>query len=296
MKELVKAIYNTLPFKKEIFSALKTVWKPSESVFKHLHFKGVISVPLSKTKSFKMNHYGFQLENDIFWTGLTEGWEKESIQSWMKLCESAETVFDIGANTGIYSLITKTVNPKATVYAFEPVSRVFKRLNENIKLNNFDIKPVEEAISNSNGTATIFDTTSEHTYSVTVNKNRLLANEEVVETQIKTITLDSFIKQHNIKKIDLMKIDVETHEPEVLEGFSEYIRIFKPSILIEILDEETGGKVDKHVQGFGYLFFNINEKTGIRQVDKITKSDDYNFLICTPENAAKLGLLKGNNR
>src|SRR5688572_7684910 len=291
MKAILKSIYNTVPFKKEIFSAVKAVWKPSESIYKHLHFKGVISVPLNESKSFKMNHYGFQLENDIFWTGLTEGWEKESIKVWMKLCEDAETILDIGANTGIYSLIAKTVNPKATVYAFEPVDRVYKKLNENIKLNNFDIKPVEKAISNENGIATIFDTTTEHTYTVTVNKNRLLADETVVETKITTITLDSFIKQNNLKKIDLIKIDVETHEPEVLEGFSEYMKVFKPSMIIEILDEETGRKVNDLVQGIGYLFFNIDEKTGIRQVEKITKSDDFNVLICTPENALKLRLI-----
>ena len=291
MKAILKSLYNTVPFKKEIFSAVKTVWKPSESIYKHLHFKGVISVPLNESKSFKMNHYGFQLENDIFWTGLTEGWEKESIKVWMKLCEDAETILDIGANTGIYSLIAKTVNPKATVYAFEPVDRVYKKLNENIKLNNFDIKPVEKAISNENGIATIFDTTTEHTYTVTVNKNRLLADETVVETKITTITLDSFIKQNNLKKIDLIKIDVETHEPEVLEGFSEYMKVFKPSMIIEILDEETGRKVNDLVQGIGYVFFNIDEKTGIRQVEKITKSDDFNVLICTPENALKLRLI-----
>ncbi len=35
-----------------------------------------------------------------------------------------------------------------------------------------------------------------------------------------------------------MKIDVETHEPEVMEGFAEYYLKFKPIILIEVLNDQ----------------------------------------------------------
>ena len=43
---------------------------------------------------------------------------------------------------------------------------------------------------------------------------------------------------HKITKIDLLKIDVETHEPEVLEGYTKYIHLHKPTMLIEILNDE----------------------------------------------------------
>jgi len=291
MKRALKQIYQLIPFKKDIFSTLKKFWSPKESVYKHLHFKGVITVPIDKSKSFKMNHYGFKLENDIFWGGLTRGWEKESLRVWLKLCETSDIILDIGANTGVYSLLAKATNPQARVYAFEPVARVFNKLQENIKLNNFDITTMEKAVSNADGTAIIYDTAGDHTYSVTVNKNLNASKTQVVETKIVTITLNSFIKQNNITKIDLIKIDVESHEPEVIEGFSEYIAQFKPSILIEVWNDEIGGKINNLLRGLDYLYFEIDETTGLRQINKIVKGNTDNFLICRREIALRNSFL-----
>ncbi len=294
MKTLFKALYNLIPFKQDFFCILKAIWKPQESIYRHLHFVGIFKVVVDKSKVFKIKHYGYQLENEIFWAGLTESWEKESFKLWIKLCKNSEIIFDIGANTGIYSLIAKSINPRAKVYAFEPVARVFTKLKENITINNFDIVPIEKAVSNSDGNAIIYDTISEHVYSVTVNKNLNPPKTKVIETKIVTITLNSFIRQNNIKNVDLIKIDVETHEPEVLEGFLDYLIQFKPTMLIEILNDEIGEKVNNIVQGLGYLFFNIDERGTIRQVNKITKSDYYNYLLCNPDIAIKIGLIKKN--
>ena len=93
-----------------------------------------------------------------------------------------------------------------------------------------------------------------------------------------------------VKKIDLIKIDVETHEPEVLEGFSDYLSLYRPNMIIEVLNDEVGEKINKLVDGMNYLFFNIDENNGIRKVDKITKSDYYNYLLCNADTAKNLGL------
>jgi len=290
MKRLFKTIYNYIPFKREIFIALKVIWRPKESIYQHLHFVGVFSVKIDKAKSFKIKHYGYQVENGIFWAGLSGDWEKTSINLWIKLCEQSEIIVDIGANTGVYALIAKSMNSNSKVYAFEPVQRVFEKLKENITLNNFDIIAIEKAVSNSDGTAIIYDTPSEHTYSVTVNKNLSSPDIKTIETKISTITLNSFIRNNNIKKIDLIKIDVETHEPEVLEGFSDYLSLYRPNMIIEVLNDEVGEKINKLVDGMNYLFFNIDENNGIRKVDKITKSDYYNYLLCNADTAKNLGL------
>jgi FkbM family methyltransferase len=290
MKKLFQNIYNILPFKQAVFTFLKLFWTPSESTYRHLHFKGILKVKIDETRSFKIKHYGFQLENEIFWASLTAGWEKESVKLWLKLSENAEVVFDVGANTGVYSLMAKAISPKARVYAIEPVSRVIERLKENNTLNDFDIIPVQKAFSNFDGKAIIYDTNADHIYSVTVNKNLNDWARPVSEIEIETMKLNTYIKQNNITKIDLMKLDVETHEPEVLEGFSDYFSKFRPTLLIEILNNEVGEKVQKLVEGLDYLYFNIDEKGGIRQVEKIVKSDYFNYLFCTKEVANKLGL------
>ena len=89
----------------------------------------------------------------------------------------------------------------------------------------------------------------------------------------------------------MIKIDVERHEPEVLEGLGKYLELFQPTLLIEILNDDIAMKVDKILKGIPYLFFNINEKVGARLVHSLSKSDGYNFLLCKKEIALKLGLI-----
>ena len=288
---MLKSIYNSIPFKRQLFIVIRALCIPKAGIYKHLHFKGIIKVNVNKNQTFKMYHYGYQIENEIFWNGLTGGWEKVSLGLWIKLCANSDVIIDIGANTGIYSLIAKAVNRNSLVFAFEPVMRVFKKLEINNQLNKYDIKCLQLAISNYTGTAIIYDLKSEHIYSVSVNKNLNDSNIETVKTEIKTITLNDVVEKYNLTKIDLIKIDVETHEAEVMEGFSKYLEKFKPTILIEILNDEVGSNIQKLVCDLDYLYFNIDENSGIRQVKEITKSDYYNYLLCSEQIAKDLKLI-----
>lgn len=281
-----------LPFKQPVFEILRKFIRPGEGFYKHLSFEGVFSVPVDADHSFRIKHHGFELENKIFWGGLIDGWERTSISLWCKLVKDADVIFDIGANTGIYSLIAKSVTPTARVFAFEPIHRVYDKLEENNQLNGFDIITEEFAASNADGVATVFDTTTEHVYSVTVNQNLNPDTTEVVPTEIKIRRLDSYIEQMKLEKLDLIKLDVETHEAEVLEGLGKYLREYQPTMLIEILNDEVGKRVEVLVKDSGYLYFNIDEATDrIKPIDKITKSDYYNYLLCHRSVAEGLGLV-----
>jgi len=291
MKKLVKVLYSLLPFKRELFSFIKFFYLPPQSIYKHLHFKGIIKVKVDKLRSFKINHHGYVVENEIFWSGLENGWEKASIALWIKLCENADTVFDIGANTGIYALIAKAINSNAQVYCFEPIPKVCEYLKENIVLNNYDIHTSQVALSDHSGKAKIFlPQGNEFEYSVTVNKNNS-SDSNAKEVEIEICDMASFISTNNILNIDLMKIDVETHEVEVLNGMGEYLKKFKPTMIIEILQDDIAEKLDTLLKPLGYLYFDIDDATGkIKKMGKLAKSSYYNYLVCSPEIALKLGL------
>ncbi len=290
MKKFISILYNSIPFKAEIFNVVKKVWSPPHSIYKHLHFKGIINIKVDDSSAFKMHHYGFELENEVFWKGLENGWENVSVGIWKKLIRDAKVVFDVGANTGIYALITKAMNPQARVYAFEPLPWIFQKMNKNFMLNNFDVTPYDYALSDYSGTAKVFlEEDGTHVYSVTVNKNMLQHNKGV-EREIKTITIADIIEQNKLDNIDVLKIDVETHEAEVLRGMGKYLDIMRPAMLIEILNDEVGEAVQDLLKDKGYLYFNIDELGGVRQVSSITKSDYYNYLVCSETIARKLGL------
>jgi hypothetical protein len=136
----------------------------------------------------------------------------------------------------------------------------------------------------------IYDIDADHEYGASLRQQHSEGFTNTA-TEVQTITLDRFVEENGIGRIDLMKIDVEHYEPEVLEGFTNYISRFKPSMLIEILADETGNRVQKLVEGLGYLYFSINENEGLKRKGTMTKSEGFNYLLCSEETATSLQLL-----
>lgn len=293
MKKLVKNIYGLVPFKKQIFGVLRQVWRPSVSVSQHLKFKGDFKTTLGDGRTFWMRNHGFKLENDLFWQGLNGKRERTSYELWIKMCQlpGVKTIFDLGANSGIYTMIAKTVNPSAKVVAVEAMERNLNLLKQNVALNGFtDVVPVCKAASDYDGTCTIFDPGSDHVYSVTVNHN-LYPEKKSKEVEIPTTRMDTLSRELGIAKIDVMKIDVETHEPETFEGMGEYLRKHRPAMIVEILGDDIAAKCEEKLAGLDYLLFDINEKKGtITRVNTLRDPSYRNFLICTAETAQQLGL------
>lgn len=295
MKGTLSKIYHGVPFKQHLFSTLKWFWTPPKRIYQHLSFKDDFEVKIDDKHQFKMKHFGYELENELFWRGL-KGWEAVSFELWIKLCKDAEVIFDVGANTGVFALIAKTIQPNSKVYAFEPVKRVSQKIHYNNELNNYDIKVIQKAAADYDGVGTIYDPMGEHLYSVTVNKNGNSPDKEVAAVEIETIKLSTFIEAEGLQKIDLMKIDVESFEPEVLEGLGEYLQRFQPSIIIEILGEDIGVRVNEIMKNLDYLFFKVEDNTRLVRTDQISNSiekeeDDHNYFLCTEKVAKELKLI-----
>jgi|GEM_PF-5716816 len=167
---------------------------------------------------------------------LTNGiYENNEIKTVLNNLSNESVFFDVGANVGIYSLCAVNKYPKITVHAFEPVTQTHNIFIENINKNFFNTRHItlnSQALSNKNGDA--FITTDCHS------SNHLTSDHYENSCQkISTITLDEYVTNHNIKRIDLIKIDIEGHELPMLEGGLESLKQFKPKILIEISEKES---------------------------------------------------------
>lgn len=127
-------------------------------------------------------------------------------------------------------------------------------------------------------------------YMTSVNKNRY-EDREVNEINVDTVTLSSFIQREKISRVDLIKIDVEEHENEVLEGFEPYITSMNPYFLIEIIGEQNAKKIQDLFSKVGYLFFLMDEINEPRKVNAIKDFEHHNYLICLPELAQEIGLI-----
>ena len=294
MKAQIKRLYQFLPFKKELFIVLKQFWIPS--FYKRLHFKGPFRISVGENHSFAMHHHNrYGLETEYFWHGL-QGWESASIEVWAKLCAEAKVILDIGANEGIYSLLSKCLSPRALVIAFEPLPSAFAMLKANVTLNNYDIECEERAVSDFDGKGALFSSSEEYSTEATLDRSSINVY-GLQSWQVDIVKLSTVIESLHLEHIDLIKIDVERAEPGVLKGMGEYLSRFRPSILIEVLNDQIGKEIEDIVRGLNYVYFDINDDSrngpkDIKKVSRICKARCLNYLLLTPEKALEVGLMK----
>ena len=290
MKAALKKVYKALPFKKPVYDTLKVVWTPPKGITQHLYFDGFFDVDMQGDGSFRFLAHCTQIDNEIYWYGLYGGWEKFSQRLWSHLAQDAKYIIDIGANDGLYSLAARAVNPDAHIVCAEPLDFVLERLKRNFAENRAnDIDLAELAFSDYTGEAEMFvPANADYIRSATVNTNLLDRPPEAIEEKkIKVQRFDEYFAENKIGGLDLVKMDVESHEPEVLKGFGSLLEEYKPAILAEVSYERVPDLLNEILDPLGYLYFNIDENKGMALQDKLTLSDSDNFLICQPEYAEK---------
>lgn len=294
----IKSLYAKIPFKRGIFSFFRQ-FHLQESLYKHLYFQGEFTCLIRPGESFKIMHWGNQVENDLFWAGYGNGWESTSLRLWALLCRDADCVFDIGANTGVFALAAKAVKPNARVFAYEPISRVFDKLVQNVRLNGWDITTSQIAVSNRNAVVDIFDSDTEHVYSASLSTELLLSSNSsalLVKRQVQAQRVDQLVAEEGIpENMSLVvKIDVEMHELEVLEGFGSVINSHRPVFLVEILTESLGAKILALFRSLDYVFFAVNEGIDVKQVVELG-TFGRNYLLIPSEHKVAAMLDKGRS-
>lgn len=164
------------------------------------------------------------LNEAIFFYPKLKKFYKDNLQN------TSISILDVGANKGQSIDFFLGINPNAKITAFEPNKKLFHFLEEkylrnaNINLNNL-------GVSNTNGELefheNILDETStfeslnlESKYLEKKAKVLGVTKESIIVDKYKVavITLSEFFKSNDNSSFDVLKIDVEGHELQVLEG------------------------------------------------------------------------------
>lgn len=288
-RRLVRSLYRTIPFKRQLFGVLRMGPALPQSLYRHLHFDGPFDVLVDEAHRFRIHSYGTFVENELFWSGYGGSWESVSLRVWAALCSSRQGLaIDIGANTGVYSLAAASLGRE--VVAFEPVDRMARRLRHNVKLNEFPIRVEQKGVSDRSGRLPIFDNLSEHNYSASLEGQGPDASSYEVEVR----ALDDFLSEIGNPPIGAIKIDVERHEPAVLRGMARTLVERRPPMLIEILDSEIGKQILELLDGHGYRLFHIDEQRGLIPASKLGPAGDHNWnhLVCTAEQFDQAGIAR----
>lgn len=202
----------------------------------------------------------FYLSNDISRLGFVAGcFEPNEFAFLAGLLKPGMTFVDAGANEGLYTLFAAArVGPGGRVLAFEPSEREFGRLLENVRLNRLDqVEVVKAALSDRGGTAPLRVGEDNHAGHNTLGEFAYQIATARYE-DVPLVRLDDAVREHDIARVDVMKIDVEGHEAALLRGAQGVIERDRPVLLIEVNEAAltkqgtSTGAVLEWLTGLGY--------------------------------------------
>lgn len=156
------------------------------------------------------------------------------IDQWIK---PGDTLWDIGANIGLYSLYAG-LTPGVSVYAFEPSGLNFGLLVEHIERNNMghNVKPLCVALSNVTKIENLHVSefaTGHASNSVGRAESQFKSFDAVFSQAVPVFTADDFCKIFHLAPPDHIKLDVDGIEDSILEGAAKILHKVK-TIVIEV--------------------------------------------------------------
>lgn len=213
--------------------------------------------------------------------------ESAELKLFVTLAKDSQVILDIGANTGMYSVVSSKANPKAIIKAFEPYDVNAGRLRTNLELNGAveQVEIIQKALGAETRTiqfavpdgGQICDVSSADVEFTKKHYQKWLTYKEVETEQL---TLDEFCESSELDRLDLIKLDVENHELNVLKGGLKSLDRYKPIIQVEIfVDEERRKFYEESLRPLGYQCYLILKEGLVRTETLVENPDCGNFIL-----------------
>ena len=128
-----------------------------------------------------------------------------------------DTVIDIGAHIGLFSLLVSQLCKTGKILSFEPVSENFDLLVSNLKLNRIEnILPFNMAVSKNSGRLDLFLNNDQSAHSIFSKSSESI--------NVESTSLQKIFEEHKISSCKLLKLDCEGAEYEIIDSLpSEYL-------------------------------------------------------------------------
>jgi FkbM family methyltransferase len=201
-----------------------------------------------------------------------------------------DVFLDIGANAGLYSVLAaQKVGASGHVYSFEPGRDELNLLSHNIQKNELkNVTIVNKAVSNERASV---DFAISHDGAMNSLKKTNHSMQKIKEWQVvETITLDEFIRENQINKVDFIKIDVEGAEGLVFEGAKQLLNsnthltiLFEACSVTTVSFGYTPRELIDNLkkQGFFlYCFSNTGELLNVESDAPSVGNENINFIAC----------------
>jgi len=141
---------------------------------------------------------------------------------------------DVGANNGyFYALKVAKAQPRCRVYAFEPDRRIVAAFRKNVAFNGAaNVTLVEIALADGAGHARMPAFAGASGWLVTDG-----SDEGSLLQDVAVSTLDRYVAEQGIDRVDAIKVDIEGGEYRFLAGATETLRRFRPLVVAELREE-----------------------------------------------------------
>lgn len=176
--------------------------------------------------------------------------DRETAVLFLNYLRPGMVAIDCGAHIGEYTLLfASLVGPEGEVHAFEPDPRVFAILQENISRN--DLKNVwahEKALGDAEGEAEFLLAPDATASSLA----RFAAEGKGERVKVPLTSLDVYVQEMDLKRVDAMKIDVEGSEETVLAGAEWVLAEFEPGLVFLEFERQDSHRLRRRLEGYGY--------------------------------------------
>ncbi len=195
--------------------------------------------------------------------GCFEPFETRVVQ---QLVKPGQTVIDIGANIGYYTLqFAKLVGPTGQVYAFEPDPSNFELLNRNVAQNGYaNVITIQKAIGHQTGSIKLYQNPSNR------GDHRVYQSDESRDSfDVQSISLDDYATEIH-RPIDVIKLDIQGFEGFAFEGMK---KLLDENRDIKIITEfwPRGLKMSGH-EPRGFLEELIDQGFDVQVIDEESQS------------------------
>lgn len=288
IKETLKRVRASTPLNHLTTSTLHKLFtvtgRQSELVIKHLPRTGLTSIALPDAKILKLDATGEDwIPTQLFWRGW-QGYEPEVTSLFYLLSQRAQTVFDVGAHIGFFSILAGLANPAAEVFAFEPLGQVFLRLTHNVALNGLtNVRCFRMAAGATEGVEEFYFPDGNEPVSSSLRSDMLLESlgpENVRHVPVAVVTLDEIVARHGVGCVSLIKLDTERTEHDVLAGCRATLQRDRPEIICEVWpDAGNQRQLEDVLRPLHYRFYQLRPEGPSARTEIIGSTQYLNYLF-----------------
>lgn len=177
-----------------------------------------------------------------------------------------DTIVDIGAHIGVFTVLAARSATHGKVFSFEPMPENYRVLQENIRLNGLEnVTSFNVAVASRDGQRDFFvDRNDEAGHS-------LIRKEESDVTRVDTISLATFLEDQGVDVIDFLKADCEGAEYEILLNLPPQVleRIRRISMECHVRPGIGSSSILKrHLESNGFIVRMIDGENYLHAISK----------------------------